>query len=178
VTLRVRDHVWNLRTRRCFQPIHRAFCKGCDRFGLRLVHYSVQGNHLHLLVEADDALALRRGLQGLAIRIARALNRVMGATGKVFADRYHAQLLDGPARVRWAARYVLCNARKHAAQRGQSWPAGWLDPYSSARFFDGWRDGRPAEPPDGSVARPLGWLLSAGWRKRGLLGPEEVPSHR
>jgi hypothetical protein len=160
--------------------IHRAFCQagaqGVARDGFRLVHYSVQGNHLHLLVEADDRTALMQGAKGLSVRLARALNRVMGRRGQVFADRYHAQLLDGPARVRWALRYVICNARRHAAQRGERYSPTWIDPYSSARFFDGWRDGlEPPEAPDGSIAAPRGWLLTTGWRKRGLLTRDEVP---
>jgi hypothetical protein len=119
-----------------------------------------------------------RALLGLSVRLARALNRVMDRRGAVFADRYHVQLLAGPAQVRWALRYVICNARKHAAQRGERYPAAWLDPFSSARFFDGWCDARSADPPDGSVARPLGWLLTTGWRKSGLLGAEEVPGSK
>jgi REP element-mobilizing transposase RayT len=182
LTLRVAKHVWNLRTRRCFSVIHRAFCKagavGVAREGFRLIHYSVQGNHLHLLVEADDRAALMRGAKGLSVRLARALNGVMGRNGHVFADRYHVQLLTGPARVRWALRYVLCNARKHASQRGERYSAGWLDPFSSARFFDGWRGGDQPEPSDDSISHPRSWLLTAGWRKRGLIAPDEVPSAR
>jgi REP element-mobilizing transposase RayT len=102
ITLRVAKHVWNLRTRRCFSVIHSAFCKasahGIARESFRLIHYSIQGNHLHLLVEADDRAALMRGAKGLSVRLARALNRVMGLRGQVFADRYHVQLLTGPAR--------------------------------------------------------------------------------
>jgi REP element-mobilizing transposase RayT len=178
--MRVAKHVWNLRTRRCFSAIHRAFCKagsvGVARAGFRVVHYSVQGNHLHLLVEADDRAALMRGAKGLSVRLARALNVVMKRHGQVFADRYHVQLLTGPARVRWALRYVLCNARKHAAQLGQRYSAAWLDPFSTARFFDGWRGAVPVEPPDQSISLPTAWLLTTGWRRGGLLGPEEVPT--
>jgi hypothetical protein len=179
LTLRVAKHVWNLRTRRCFSVIHSAFCKasahGIARETFRLIHYSVQGNHLHLLVEADDRAALMRGAKGLSVRLARALNRVMGLRGQVFSDRYHVQLLTGPARVRWALRYVLCNARRHAAQRGDRYAPGWLDPYSSARFFDGWRAGAAPTVPDDSITHPKSWLLTTGWRKRGLLAPDEVP---
>src|SRR6185312_13659918 len=60
VTWRMRDHVWSLRSRRCFGALARAFWGGCNRFGFRLVHYSVQGNHVHLLVEAQDERAQSR----------------------------------------------------------------------------------------------------------------------
>jgi putative transposase len=63
VTLRMRREVWNLRTHRCFRALRRAFARGCERFGFRLVHFSVQGNHIHLIVEAPDAIALGRAMR-------------------------------------------------------------------------------------------------------------------
>jgi len=109
VTWRVLPHVWNLRSRRCFGPISPCFSRGRDRFGFRLVHFSVQGNHLHLVVEADDERALARGMQGLGVRIAKALNRVMGRKGSVFANHYHANTLRSPTQVANALAHVLLN---------------------------------------------------------------------
>jgi len=63
---------------------------GCQRFGYRLIEFSVQGNHIHLVVEAPDVVALGRAMKGLEVRMARALNKVMKRKGPVFADRYHA----------------------------------------------------------------------------------------
>src|SRR5438270_11382314 len=96
VTWRVLPHVWNLRSRRCFSRIVECFSRGRDRFGFRLVHFSVQGNHLHLVVEADDERALARGMQGLGVRIAKALNRLMVRKGDVFAYHYHSCILRSP----------------------------------------------------------------------------------
>jgi REP element-mobilizing transposase RayT len=56
---------------------------------MRLIEFSVMGNHLHLIVESDDS----RAMQGRNIRIAKALNRMMGPKGRVFADRFHSSLL-------------------------------------------------------------------------------------
>jgi len=112
-TWRMRQGVWNLRTRRCFGALARAFWGGANRFGFRLVHYSVQGNHVHLLVEADDERSLSRGMQGLGVRIARRLNRVMGRRGKVLDDRYHEHILRTPTEVRRARLYLLQNAQRH-----------------------------------------------------------------
>ena len=92
-------HVWNLRSRRGFRELSTAFAEACNRAGFRLIHFSVQGNHLHLIVEAADAVRLSRGLQGLAVRIARRLNRLMGRAGKVFADRFHQHVLRSPVEV-------------------------------------------------------------------------------
>jgi REP element-mobilizing transposase RayT len=126
VTWRMQRSVWNLRTRRCFTALARAFWGGADRFGFKLVHYSVQGNHLHLLVEAKDERALSRGMNGLGVRVAKGLNRVMRRHGDVLADRYHARILRSPTEARRARSYLLQNARKHYGLR-----VG--DPYTSTK---------------------------------------------
>ena len=59
------------------------------RTWFRIVHFSVQADHVHLLVEADDKTALTRGLMGAEIRIARAVNRVLGKHGRVWGSRSH-----------------------------------------------------------------------------------------
>ena len=152
-------HVWNLRSRRAFRQIAAAFAAGCTRAGFRLIHFSIQGNHLHLLhliVEAADVNQLARGLQGLAVRIARGLNRMMGRTGKVFADRYHAHILRAPAEVASAIDYVLGNFTIHALRRGESVSGTAPDEYTSAFAT---RTGPPL------VAPPETWLLRVGWRR-------------
>jgi REP element-mobilizing transposase RayT len=132
VTLRMAPHVYNLRSRRSFRVIAASLRVGCDRFDVRVIEFSVQGNHIHLLVEAPNRRALARAIQGLSIRVAKGLNRMMGRTGRVFDDRYHARVLRTPTEVRHAIHYVLENARKHAAQRGETYAPGYVDPYSSA----------------------------------------------
>jgi REP element-mobilizing transposase RayT len=107
-----KDVVW-LRKPSSFRVLARAFWGGANRFGFRLVHYSVQGNHLHLLVEAQDERALSRGMNGLGVRIARGLNRLMRRRGKVLEERYHGHILRTPTEVRRARHYLLGNARKH-----------------------------------------------------------------
>jgi REP element-mobilizing transposase RayT len=130
----VRRHVYNLRSRRCFRPIEQAFLKGRDRFGFRLNHFSVQGNHLHLIAEVQNEVALSRGMQGLAIRIAKALNRVMNRKGGVFAHRYFAHILRTVTEVKNAVHYVLHNLQKHSGQWGVPAPTE-PDRYSSAGYL-------------------------------------------
>ncbi len=79
VTLRVQPGIGYLRAYRRTKLLEDAFRKARRRDGMRIVHYSIQGNHLHLLVEVDDAEALARGMQGLAIRIAKRLNALIDA---------------------------------------------------------------------------------------------------
>jgi REP element-mobilizing transposase RayT len=116
VTLRVLPSVWNLRSRRSFRVIARALFAGADRFGMRLCEFSVQGNHLHFVVEAADARALSRGIQGLSIRLAKGLNAMMDKRGRVLADRFHARILRTPTEVK----HVLRNRAATATSIGQA----------------------------------------------------------
>jgi REP element-mobilizing transposase RayT len=185
VTLRLRPGLLSLRTVRLIREIEGTFSHGCERSEFRLVHYSLQGNHAHLIVEARDRNALGRGMKAIGARLARAVNRVMRRSGPVLADRYHARLLPTPKEARNALRYVLLNARRHAAiAKAARTKAVPLDPASSGRWFDGWRrkshgTGRVASTapptPQSPVARARTWLLTTGWRRHGLLDPTDVP---
>ena len=138
----------------------------------RLVQYSVQSNHLHLICEAADRESLSRSLQSLAIRIAKRLNALWKRAGALFADRYHDRILCTPREVRNVLAYVLNNAVKHGCKlQGDT-----LDRYSSARWFDGWiRGPSSAEPPPSPLARAKTWLLSFGWLRHGRLELESSP---
>ena len=178
VTLRVRPDVPSLRTVKLVYELERSFAHACDRGDFRLVHYSLQGNHVHLLIEAAHRPALARGMKAVGARLARAVNRIFERSGPVLADRYHMRVLTTPREVHHALRYVLLNARRHARRLVG---AVLLDPASSARWFDGWRrEGNPAREGDAEistrpVARARTWLLAKGWRRHGLLDPADVP---
>jgi len=120
--------------------------------------------------------ALSRALQGLCVRIARGLNAVLGRCGAVFADRHHFRLLKTPREVRNALLYVLQNARRHTQRDpDRILDPTWVDPRSSARWFDGWRDLEPEDGGDRVVAPAQSWLLTTGWRRHGLLRVDERP---
>src|SRR5262245_6083126 len=169
VTLRASADVSSLRSERFLVPIQNALRAGTTaRF--RVLEFSIQKDHLHLLVEANGPTGFERGVRGLAIRIARLVNRLCGRRGAVWADRYHARLLRTPREVRNALLYVLRNFKKHLpAARG-------IDPYSSGRWFAGWRTAPARDTAIPSpVARATTWLARVGWRKGGLIDLEDSP---
>jgi REP element-mobilizing transposase RayT len=176
VTLRVRESLPSLRGRGRHEIIERALAGVLGRTGFRVVHYSIQTNHLHLLVEAADAASMSRGMQALAIRIAKNLNAAARRSGQVFRDRYHARVLRTPTDMRHALCYVLQNFRRHATDDGRIVDPGWLDPRSSAALFDGWREGSPTARGAVACTSPGStWLVTVGWRRRGLIRIDEVP---
>jgi REP element-mobilizing transposase RayT len=135
----------------------------------RVLHYSVQDNHVHLVVEADDATCLARGMQRLNSRIARNVNDALGIHGQIWRERYHARALRYPRSVRNAIVYVLMNAKKH----GYRFASG-IDALSSACFFDG-LVGVVVTSEASPVRAPRTWLAGVGWRRRGLIRTHEQP---
>jgi REP element-mobilizing transposase RayT len=178
VTLRVRVGVPSLRTVAFVREFRRSLAEASERGEFRVNHYSLQGDHAHLIVEAHGKDALARGMKSIAARLARAMNRTAGRSGPVLDGRYHHRSLRTPREVRRALAYVLLNARRHLAKRRHVSRADpvRLDPASSARWFDGWRGGVEidvtARP---EVAQPHTWLLRVGWRRHGLVDPAELP---
>jgi len=168
-----------MRVARTYAALRASFAGGCDRFGFRLVHYVVLNDHLHLVVEAADRASMSRGMQGLLIRVAKALNRVWGRKGGVFAERYWYRPLTTPLEVRRLLVYVLANGKKHEAQGRQVRVLGPMDMYASGPWFDGWRESVRVVGLEGE-ARPMAvgqtWLLGPGWRLHGLIGIDEVPA--
>jgi putative transposase len=178
ITLRCAAEVPQLRNFERCKVLRRACCES-KRDGFRLCESSIQGNHLHLVCEADSNQALARGMQGFKGRVTKGLNRLCnGRKGSVWDDRYHLEVLRTPRQVRNALAYVLNNWLHHGI--GPARPRQ-PDPFSSGRYFDGWATAPPVagrECDDAPVAPAEGWLLTVGWRQHGLIEVGEVPGPR
>jgi REP-associated tyrosine transposase len=181
VTVRARKGLPNFRTQRVHQMLRRILDSQLRvrryRDDFQVVHYSIQSNHLHLIVESTDARAMRAGVSGLVIAFAKRLNAILERlTGKVWSDRYHARELTTPSQVRRALVYVLQNIRKHGFEQ----PGPFIDPLTSAVRFTGWdvpiSKGSDPDPFPPRASRT--WLLGEGWSSRGggLLSPSERPT--
>jgi len=184
VTIKLRQGLPKLRQPRERKLLLSIFAAAKERAGrsgkhFRLTHFAILNDHLHLLAEAEDHVALARAMQGLLIRVAMRLNKLWQRRGAVLADRYHSRALTTPRAVRNALCYVLANGKKHAADgRAVAVPQA-IDVFSSAPWFDGFLESitvrnLPTEPP---VVPPRTWLLSIGWRRRGLLSVHEQPAY-
>ena len=169
--MRLRAGLRSLRADDTHALLKQAFAAG-SREGFRVIEFSVQSNHLHVVAESSDERALARGMMGLSTRISRGLNKLWRRAGNVFPDRYHARILQTPRAVRTALIYVLQNARKHGA-----WRALVPDAYSSGPWFEGWKGGnqKGAESSPRILQRARTWLLSIGWRRHGLIDLLEAP---
>jgi REP element-mobilizing transposase RayT len=168
ITLRVREDMPSLRRDKLLFSAIRSAIEHGHKPDFRVVHFSIQSNHMHFIVEAHDEHALSLGMQSLGHRMAHGVHRALGMGGRVFADRYHAHALLTPREVRAALVYVLQNWAKHGE-------GGRFDPRSSALWFDGWREPPPRSTDPPIVATPRTWLINKGWRLHGLIKPSERP---
>lgn len=189
MTVRVRGDVPSLRTARfvhAFERSLRALSNDSERNDFRVLHYSLQGDHAHFVVEAKDRFALGRGMKAVGIRMAWIVRRVFGRAGGVLDGRYHHRVLKTPRQVRNAIAYTLLNARKHLAERlrkakgasdrkREALPPTPVDRASSGRWFTGWARAPERASDDPPVADARTWLAAVGWRRHRLLDPSEVP---
>ena len=183
ITLRCVREVGRLRKFKLYQRLREAMAGASARSDYSICHFSVQGDHIHLICEAHGNDALANGMRSLQNRITKKLNSILDRGGSAFDGRYHMQVLKTPKFARNAIAYVLLNGRKHGEHLAVtgSRNAIWIDPFSSAYYFDGWlgrKGGRLGQPPPGPppVAEPQTWLLSVGWRRGGLISPSATPS--
>jgi REP element-mobilizing transposase RayT len=180
VAIRVRDGTLRLRFKKCFRIVRTALVAASLKIRFRLLAYSVQGNHLHLIAEADDKFALSRAMRSLSIRIAKRINQLMQTRGQRIPKRYMLSVLKTKCDVNRALAYVLNNYRRHAAQGRRRLRDGWIDPCSSAVWFEHWST--PPTPtsdpcpdiPRGTVT-PQSTILLHGWKVHGLIDPSYVP---
>jgi REP element-mobilizing transposase RayT len=190
VVLRVVGAVGNLRRRATYKAVREATLTTARREDFRIVHLSIQRNHLHLLVEADHKGALASGMQGFQISAAKHLNAAISKDrprrrGAVFPDRYHAEIITTPTRARHALNYVINNWRKHREDRADMARSWKIDPFSTAVMFPGWEEygeqaflwrGPPTYDPL-VVYQPRSWLLREGYLRGGPpISVREVPS--
>ena len=188
VVIRVERDLSGLRKRDIFHAVRDATITTARRENFRIIHVSIQGDHVHLLVEATDRMALARGMQGFQISAAKRINRITvrrgeRRTGRVFSDRYYARVLNSPRSVRHALSYVLNNWRHHGYADHHPW---YIDPFSSGFTFSGWTElddspvlFKPPIPYDGLVTwLPRTSLLKTGWQRHGTISYEEVPGER
>ena len=180
VSLRVVKDVGRLRRMDRYAAVRGSLVLMLARTDFRVIHVSIQSNHIHLLVEAASATALARSMQAFQISAARKLNAQLGRTGTVFPDRYHSTVITSRRGARNALAYVLNNWRRHREDLMMDVEHWLVDKFSSAIQFDGWAEHDRWSVPDDyeplPVTRPESWLLRTGWKIHGLISIHERPA--
>jgi len=189
VTTRVVGSAAGLRRKDTYLALREATIVTARREDFRIVHMSIQRDHIHMIVEADSAASLSKGVRGFSISAARQINKAISArggcrrTGRVISDRFHARPLTSPRAVRNTIAYVLLNWRRHGEDRASFTQTWKVDPFSSGALFPGWKElaGSPFFWPLPAtylpliVFRPRTWLLCSWHRFHPLISVQEVP---
>ena len=178
--MRVCKYVERLRTGTLYRALRRELERYLGLEDFRVVHISIQGNHIHLLIEARDREAFSSRMRSLAINFARAINAASNGRGKVFEYRYHARQITTPRQARNSLAYVLNNWRRHKEDFASKATIGFpVDPYSSGVTFDGWSPKPRYTLPDGYVPLPVSpprtALLRNSYQEYGRIDPFELP---
>lgn len=172
IVLRIRRGLPGMRTPRVWRVLERAFRRAKERNGMRIVEFSIQEDHIHVLVEVGDKEYLSRGMQGLMIRIAKALNRHWNRAGTVWADRYFARAITSLSDLRRTVRYILQNAFHHGAEIPERYK-GQPDPYSSGRWYLYWMGAEDLRRPHRSPPVVRGFIRYFGFCA--WIGIDEMP---
>lgn len=187
VTIRVAKDIASLRGFEAYQAVREAMVTTYARNIIRIIHLSIQGTHIHLLIESANRTTLARGMQGFEIAAAKRLNAAVSKRrrtkrrGMVFTDRYHAVIIRSPRQARSCLAYVLNNWRRHGEHKARYAAAWSVDPFSTAPSFVGFKDIDASSIAWPKTYRPLPtaaartWLLKEGWREHGLLRSTETP---
>jgi len=171
ITLKLKKGVASLRSKQALKDFRFAVGQA-KNFGLYVIHFSLQSNHLHMIVEAKNSDCLAAGMKSLSGRLGKAIRKTVGGSGAVFSGRFHMHLLKSPTEMKRALEYVLLNTSKHFKLIEH------IDDFSSGYAFKEWRAliGRrfgdlieeqlkrlPHEPTELSEARS--WLCRVGWMR-------------
>ena len=104
INFKFKTHIKN---KFCLKLLKRAIMNARSH-GLKVIHFSLQSNHIHLLIESESNEILTRGMRSLTVTFAKGLSR-----GRVQLERYHLHVLKSVKEARNAALYVLFNQQKH-----------------------------------------------------------------
>ena len=171
VTIKLIKGLPSLRSTEASEVILEGIRRVNEKGVVRIVHYSIQSNHVHMLVEAENSADLSKGMASLNTGLGMRLNRLFDRVGEgsVFQQRFHMVVISTPAQMKNALLYVLKNHEHHVGKRRPG--SKLFDPYSSASTFPFWRGYTASESSEGPTVEPRTWLLTRGWSKaKGVRG--------
>ena len=101
--------------------------------GLKIIHYTLEFDHIHLLVEADNKAIVGTGMQSFGISLSKGINKIKGLSGQVFKTRYHFRKLKTPTEVKNVIHYILGNSIKHKS-------SSFINQYNSLVRVDSFKE--------------------------------------
>lgn len=181
VTLRMTKETPSLKRNDVYSDLRDSIAHARKAVGLRLVHFSILSNHIHLLIESESKKKLESAMKSLLITFALKLKR--RGYEKVFERRYHVHVLKSRRETRNALGYILLNEEKHKGTEIKNIKTVRPSQFDSAHTFKQWRELLGYKPQvlaaagngDGVhsstdrramntlLSAPQSWLLRRGW---------------
>ena len=124
LTIKVRSNKADIKSKKILKALHHAI-KRARLKKLRVIHYTLEFNHLHLLIECESHKTLHQGMQAFGISLSKAINRIKKLKGTVYKHRYHLKKLATRRELKNALHYIFNNGKKHKRTNSI------LDPYNS-----------------------------------------------
>lgn len=181
LTWRLKKNVTKIRRMDALEAFKKA-AERAQKFGLRILHFSILSNHIHMIAEANSNETLATGMRSFGSSFGKNLRKLSGGTGPVFDGRFHMRPLTTPSEMKNALAYVLQNFAKHEDLIHH------YDRYSSAPYFKNWKElfghkrGPLLEDEESSpslpkfLSSPKSWLASVGWMQAKTAAPRSSES--
>ena len=112
ITIKVRQEKSDLQNKMILKALHRAIMKARYK-SLKVIHYTLEFNHIHLLVEAYNQEQLSNCMQSFGVTLAKMINKVKFKKGRVYKHRYHLRRLSSVMELKNVLKYIFNNGIKH-----------------------------------------------------------------
>lgn len=112
LTIKVRENKADIQSKKLLKALHHAIARARLK-NLKVIHYTLEYNHVHLLVETNDHRILHAGMQALGISFSKAINKVKSLKGHVYKHRYHQRKIGSARELKNVLLYIFNNGKKH-----------------------------------------------------------------
>lgn len=112
LTVKIEKSKANLKNKNVLAILKKAIFNA-RRQGLKVIHYSLEYDHIHLIIEADNNRTLGKGMQAFGVTLAKAINRMRKVKGQVYKHRYHFRQITSSRQLKNVMTYIFNNGVKH-----------------------------------------------------------------
>jgi REP element-mobilizing transposase RayT len=112
LTIKVRENKADIKNKQILKALHHSI-KRARMKRLKIVHYTLEYNHIHLLVEAEIKQLVHQGMQAFGISLAKKINTIKRLKGTVYKHRYHLRKINSPRDLKNVLHYIFNNGIHH-----------------------------------------------------------------
>ncbi len=134
LTIKVKKKKAEIKNKSVLKILKRAILNARKQ-GLRVIHFSLEYDHVHLLIEADNNLILGKGMQAFGVTLSKAINRLKKLKGGVYKHRYHFRQISSTRELKIVMNYIFTNGLKHGTAKSILNPFNSIQAEKKFRLF-------------------------------------------